>query len=90
MDALRFTALAERADRGAPDEAIALLEEALRLWRGEALADLPDTPLRAATADQLKQAATAALLGQHRDPPGQPFPLRHRPPGRGRVHVHHE
>ncbi|MFI9365043.1 BTAD domain-containing putative transcriptional regulator [Kitasatospora sp. NPDC053057] len=66
VDALRFTALAERAgeraDRGAGDEAIALLEEALQLWRGEALADLPDTPLRAATVDHLKQSSTAALL----------------------------
>ncbi|MFJ9774529.1 BTAD domain-containing putative transcriptional regulator [Kitasatospora sp. NPDC101157] len=66
VDALRFTALAERAgeraDRGEGDEAIALLEEALQLWRGEALADLPDTPLRAATVEHLKQSSTAALL----------------------------
>ncbi|MFD8706757.1 BTAD domain-containing putative transcriptional regulator [Kitasatospora sp. NPDC059648] len=66
VDALRFTALAERAgeraDGGDDDEAIALLEEALRLWRGDALADLPDTPLRAATVEHLKQSSTAALL----------------------------
>ncbi|MFE3878928.1 BTAD domain-containing putative transcriptional regulator [Kitasatospora sp. NPDC059146] len=66
VDALRFAGLAgraaDRADRGADGEAVALLEEALWLWRGEALADLPDTPLRAATAEQLKQSATAALL----------------------------
>ncbi|MFI8455127.1 BTAD domain-containing putative transcriptional regulator [Kitasatospora sp. NPDC085464] len=43
-------------------EAIALLEEAQRLWRGEALADLPDTPLRTAAVDHLKQSGTAALL----------------------------
>ncbi|MFF2076806.1 BTAD domain-containing putative transcriptional regulator [Kitasatospora sp. NPDC058162] len=66
VDALRFARLTRRAsecaDRGADGEAIALLEEALRLWRGEALADLPDTPLRAATVDHLKQSSTAALL----------------------------
>ncbi|HJD84698.1 BTAD domain-containing putative transcriptional regulator [Kitasatospora aureofaciens] len=66
VDALRFTALAERAgeraDRGDGAGAIALLEEALQLWRGEALADLPDTPLRAATVEHLKQSSTAALL----------------------------
>ncbi|WP_167344214.1 AfsR/SARP family transcriptional regulator [Streptomyces novaecaesareae] len=66
VDALRFEALAaraaEHADRGDDTAAIALLEEALRLWRGEALADLPDTPSRAAAVDQLKQAGTAALL----------------------------
>ncbi|RKT08917.1 DNA-binding SARP family transcriptional activator [Streptomyces sp. 1114.5] len=66
VDALRFEALAaraaEHADRGDDTVAVALLEEALRLWRGEALADLPDTPSRAAAVDQLGQARTAALL----------------------------
>ncbi|MEV7603601.1 AfsR/SARP family transcriptional regulator [Kitasatospora sp. NPDC089797] len=66
VDALRFSRLArlavERAERGADGEAVALLEEALRLWRGDALADLPDTPLRSATVDHLKQSSTAALL----------------------------
>ncbi|MEV7773628.1 BTAD domain-containing putative transcriptional regulator [Kitasatospora sp. NPDC086791] len=51
-----------RGGRGGDAEAIALLEEALRLWRGEALADLPDTPLRTAAVDQLQQSRTAALL----------------------------
>lgn len=66
VDALHFEALSgqaeERAGRGDDTEAIALLEEALRLWRGEALTDLPDTPLRAAAVDHLKQSSTAALL----------------------------
>ncbi|MFD5465880.1 BTAD domain-containing putative transcriptional regulator [Kitasatospora sp. NPDC127059] len=66
VDALRFARLTGRAGelagRGAVGEAIALLEEALQLWRGEALADLPDTPLRAAAVDHLKQSSTAALL----------------------------
>ncbi|MFE7525167.1 BTAD domain-containing putative transcriptional regulator [Kitasatospora sp. NPDC057542] len=66
VDALRFEELTGAADRqaglGACTAAVALLEEALRLWRGEALADLPDTPLRAAAVDRLKQSRTAALL----------------------------
>ncbi|MFF7988841.1 BTAD domain-containing putative transcriptional regulator [Kitasatospora xanthocidica] len=69
VDALRFEALTARAagharrdDPGADAEATALLEEALRLWRGEALADLPDTPLRTAAVDSLAQSRTAALL----------------------------
>ncbi|MFE6054021.1 BTAD domain-containing putative transcriptional regulator [Kitasatospora sp. NPDC056446] len=66
VDALRFDALAARAaehtGRGDDAEATALLEEALRLWRGEALADLPDTPLRTAAVDHLQQSRTAALL----------------------------
>ncbi|MET8546350.1 AfsR/SARP family transcriptional regulator, partial [Kitasatospora sp. NPDC004799] len=36
--------------------------EALRLWRGEPLADLPGTPLRTAAVDRLRQSRTAALL----------------------------
>ncbi|MEU9041671.1 MULTISPECIES: BTAD domain-containing putative transcriptional regulator [unclassified Kitasatospora] len=69
VDALRFETLTTRAAEHAGTagcsggaEAIALLEEALRLWRGEALADLPDTPLRTAAVDHLKQSRTAALL----------------------------
>ncbi|MFE4518664.1 BTAD domain-containing putative transcriptional regulator [Kitasatospora sp. NPDC056783] len=67
VDALRFERLAgaagELIESGAGPEAVALLGEALRLWRGEALADLPDTPLRAAAVDRLERARTAALLG---------------------------
>ncbi|MFJ2187042.1 BTAD domain-containing putative transcriptional regulator [Kitasatospora sp. NPDC087861] len=69
VDALRFDALTAQAagraglgNRAADAEAIALLEQALRLWRGEALADLPDTPMRAAVVDQLGEARTAAVL----------------------------
>ncbi|MEU9078449.1 AfsR/SARP family transcriptional regulator [Kitasatospora sp. NPDC048538] len=69
VDALLFESLTgragERAGRGsraADAEAIALLEQALRLWRGEALADLPDTALRSAAVDQLDQAHSAAVL----------------------------
>ncbi|MEV8095074.1 BTAD domain-containing putative transcriptional regulator [Kitasatospora sp. NPDC085879] len=69
VDALRLDALAARtaghsAAAGPLDdaEAVALLEEALRLWRGEALADLPDTPLRTALVDHLNRTRTDLLL----------------------------
>ncbi|MCU7825988.1 AfsR/SARP family transcriptional regulator, partial [Kitasatospora sp. DSM 101779] len=69
VDALRLDALAARtagpaAATGPLDdaEAVALLEEALRLWRGEALADLPDTPLRTALVDHLNRTRTDVLL----------------------------
>ncbi|MFF2749691.1 BTAD domain-containing putative transcriptional regulator [Kitasatospora sp. NPDC058048] len=66
VDALRFEELTGAADRQAGHgdcaTAVALLEGALRLWRGEALADLPDTPLRSAAVDRLRQSRTAALL----------------------------
>ncbi|WP_371493747.1 winged helix-turn-helix domain-containing protein [Kitasatospora sp. NBC_00374] len=47
---------------GTDDLAIGLLEQALRLWRGRALADLPDTAPRRAVVDQLVQARTRALI----------------------------
>ncbi|MFD4656747.1 BTAD domain-containing putative transcriptional regulator [Kitasatospora sp. NPDC058444] len=75
VDALRFEELTGAAERlaggdgdndndngGDDSKAVALLAEALRLWRGEALADLPDTPLRSAAVDRLRQSRTAALL----------------------------
>ncbi|WP_405365982.1 BTAD domain-containing putative transcriptional regulator [Kitasatospora sp. NBC_00039] len=46
----------------ADDAAIALLEQALRLWRGGALADLPDTAPRRALVEQLDQTHTRALI----------------------------
>ncbi|MGW3076672.1 MULTISPECIES: BTAD domain-containing putative transcriptional regulator [unclassified Kitasatospora] len=66
VDALRFEELAAAADRQTwldnRTAAVALLEEALGLWRGEPLADLPDTPLRAATVDRLEQSRTSVLV----------------------------
>ncbi|MER7753262.1 AfsR/SARP family transcriptional regulator [Kitasatospora sp. NPDC097643] len=69
VDALCFEALTGRADelagRGCDAgaaEAVTLLEQALRLWRGAALADLPDTALRGSVVDELEQAHTAALI----------------------------
>ncbi|MER6399983.1 BTAD domain-containing putative transcriptional regulator [Kitasatospora sp. NPDC001603] len=70
VDALRFEALsaragehADRTDRGADAEAIGLLERAMGLWTGAALADLPDTELRRALAGRLEEAGTRALIG---------------------------
>ncbi|GHH77255.1 hypothetical protein GCM10018781_50380 [Kitasatospora indigofera] len=70
VDALRFEALAaragehaERAGPGADAEAIGLLERALGLWTGAALADLPDTELRRALAGRLEEARTKGLIG---------------------------
>src|SRR5215469_4852961 len=46
---------------GAPDRAVDLLTEALELWRGPALADVPATALVAAEADRLGQSRLEAL-----------------------------
>ncbi|GII33267.1 BTAD domain-containing putative transcriptional regulator [Planotetraspora mira] len=80
VDALRFERLAAEGRRalasGDHHAAAALLREALGLWRGPALADIPDAPfaatetarleeLRLDTAEDLAEAALA--LGEHRD-----------------------
>ena len=56
LDLLRFTELVESGDRavadGIPERGVALLDEALALWRGEPLAELGD--LAAATGDRLR------------------------------------
>ncbi|MCZ2858600.1 AfsR/SARP family transcriptional regulator [Blastococcus sp. VKM Ac-2987] len=56
LDLLRFAELVEAGDRavadGAPERGVALLEEALGLWRGEPLAELGDLP--AAASDRLR------------------------------------
>jgi DNA-binding SARP family transcriptional activator len=56
VDALRFDALAARAAALDDPAAAAVLEEALGLWSGAALSDLPDTELRDAFADRLDDA----------------------------------
>ncbi|MDN3359697.1 BTAD domain-containing putative transcriptional regulator [Actinomadura sp. DC4] len=61
VDALRFDALTAQAARLDDAGAVAVLEEALGLWNGSALADLPDTELRAALADRLDGARTRAM-----------------------------
>ncbi|MDI3424201.1 BTAD domain-containing putative transcriptional regulator [Streptomyces luteolus] len=71
VDAHRFERLAGEGARaladGAPVEAAALLDEALGLWRGPALADLPDRTADAARLDarhlDARRARLAAALG---------------------------
>jgi DNA-binding SARP family transcriptional activator len=55
LDAARFSALVERArDRATgPPDAVALLDEADRLWRGPALAEFADQPWARPTAQRL-------------------------------------
>ncbi|WP_062998397.1 BTAD domain-containing putative transcriptional regulator [Nocardia mikamii] len=79
VDAHRFTRLAGDA-RGAlrdrdPAAAAALLDEAERMWRGAALADISDAPFAAAVATRLTdirwaaredRAEAALMLGDHR------------------------
>ncbi|MBG0812780.1 BTAD domain-containing putative transcriptional regulator [Planomonospora sp. ID82291] len=64
VDACRFERLAAEGRRalsaGAPERASALLEEALGLWRGPALADVGDAPFAAAQAVRLEEARLAA------------------------------
>ncbi|MFF1909948.1 BTAD domain-containing putative transcriptional regulator [Kitasatospora sp. NPDC058218] len=64
VDALAAGALAARA-AGTADDATAavLLQQALGLWRGAALAGLPATPLCAVLADRLDEGRTEALTG---------------------------
>ncbi|MGV9674158.1 AfsR/SARP family transcriptional regulator [Nocardia sp. NPDC003482] len=70
VDATRFTAAVDRAlalaDRGGtrgigtPSVVAAMLEEALGLWRGDALADTADGPRLAALADELHRVRAVA------------------------------
>ena len=64
LDADRFAALVaagRRAlDDGAPGRAAEVLGEALGLWRGRALADVPASPLVAAEADRLEESRAGA------------------------------
>ncbi|RSS83739.1 BTAD domain-containing putative transcriptional regulator [Streptomyces sp. WAC06614] len=62
VDAHRFAALVARAE-AEPDRAgaAALLDQALGLWHGSALAGTPDTDLRRSLASQLDTARTQAL-----------------------------
>ncbi len=65
LDADRFAALVGEGRQalasGAPDRAVELLDEAVGLWRGRALADVPATPLVAAEADRLEESRIEAL-----------------------------
>ncbi|MFI6446051.1 AfsR/SARP family transcriptional regulator [Kitasatospora sp. NPDC050543] len=62
VDALAAGAMSARAAGTAEDATAAmLLQQALRLWRGAALADLPATPLCAALAGRLDDDRTEVL-----------------------------
>ena len=65
LDAGRFAALVGASRQalasGAPDRAVDLLDEAVGMWRGPALADVPATPLVAAEADRLEESRIEAL-----------------------------
>ena len=64
LDADRFAALLaggrRTLDDGAPEQAVGLLGEALALWRGPALADVPLTQQMAAETDRLSEARASA------------------------------
>jgi len=68
VDAARFERLVAEAEAAAPAEparAVRLLEEALGLWRGPALAEFADQPwaqAEAARLEELRLAATEALV----------------------------
>jgi predicted ATPase/DNA-binding SARP family transcriptional activator len=65
VDALRFERLATEGRRawraGQARTTVELLQEALGLWRGEALAGLPDAPFAAAAAARLEELRLSAL-----------------------------
>jgi DNA-binding SARP family transcriptional activator len=65
LDAERFETLAEQGRKalgeGDPRGAAEALAEALGLWRGRALADVPPSALVAAEADRLEESRLAAL-----------------------------
>ncbi|MFI9274927.1 BTAD domain-containing putative transcriptional regulator [Kitasatospora sp. NPDC052896] len=61
VDAVRFEQLHAQARTAGDERAAALLAEALRLWRGPALADCGSTTLREAVGPRLAEARLAAL-----------------------------
>ncbi|GLY73779.1 AfsR/SARP family transcriptional regulator [Actinoallomurus iriomotensis] len=61
VDALCFDALTAEAALLDDAGAVARLEQALSLWNGAALSDLPETELRDALADRLDDARTRAM-----------------------------
>jgi len=65
LDADRFAVLVadgrQALASGAEERAVDLLTEAIGLWRGRALADVPATPLVAAEADRLEESRIEAL-----------------------------
>ena len=60
VDATEFEQLVGRARSCRPDEAVPLLDRAIGLWRGEALADVRDVPFAQAPAARLDDLRLAA------------------------------
>jgi predicted ATPase/DNA-binding SARP family transcriptional activator len=88
LDAHRFARLTDAGrralDDGRPSEAVALLDEALALWRGPPLADVADRPFAQAEAARLEELRLAAVedrieaelaLGRHATLVGELEPL---------------
>ena len=76
LDLRRFEALCARADEAEPAEAVAALDEALGLWRGDALADLAGESFAQRPVARLDELRLRALerrieaqlaLGRHAD-----------------------
>ena len=70
VDAHEFAALAEQGraalDGDDPEQAAAVLRRAAELWRGPALADVPDAPFARAEAGPAGRAAAGRRRGPHR------------------------
>lgn len=75
LDAMRFERLLEKAADAQPQEAGAILREALALWRGNVLAEFANAPFALSEASRLNELKLRALedriqadleLGQHR------------------------
>lgn len=80
VDAARFDALVAQARQAPPAEAVTLLDEALALWRGPALAEYAAEPWALPEAVRLEELRLTALeeraeaelaLGRHADVVGQ-------------------
>jgi DNA-binding SARP family transcriptional activator len=80
LDLRRFEALCTRADEAEPAEALAALDEALGLWRGDALADLAGEPFAQRPVARLAELRLRArerrveaqlALGRHADVIGE-------------------
>ncbi|CCH28580.1 BTAD domain-containing putative transcriptional regulator [Actinosynnema sp. NPDC047251] len=76
LDLLRFDALVARSRAAPPVEAIGLLSEALELWRGPLLADLPEEvrghpTVHAITARRVAAALALADLAREHDVAGE-------------------
>src|SRR4051794_2328763 len=80
LDLRRFEALCAQADDAGPSGAVAALDEALGLWRGDALADLAAEPFAQRAAARLDELRLRALerrveakleLGRHADVIGE-------------------